>query len=242
MTTSNLVSASEPLPAFSEDPSIRSRRSSITSAVLADGTLASEQFRLLASRVRAVGRLRRMRTIGVVSAMPGEGKTTVAIGLARALSSGGQERVLLIEADLRRPALDKKLGLPPSPSGVLNHLRGGKGGLVIRKLAEDEECWVLSAGAGTLGQPEILASPRMAALLEAAGRSFAYVVLDCPPLMTFADAVLLQDHLDGFVLVVRSRHAAREAVLRASSMLKPEAILGTVFNDQREIIKSYYYG
>ncbi len=240
MTTSNLVSASEPLPAFEEDASTQARPSPITSAVLADRTLASEQLRLLASRLRALGRQRRLRTIGVVSATPGEGKTTIAIGLARILASGGRERVLLVEADLRRPALDKTLGFPPSPSGVLQHLNGGTGAAVIRRLADDGECWMLSAGAGTLRQPEVLASPRMAALLETAGRSFAYVVLDCPPLITVADAVLLQDHVDGFVLVVRSRHAPRDTVLRAASMLKPEAILGTVFNDQREIIKSYY--
>ena len=242
MTTSNLVTASEPLPAFQEDASTRSRPSPITSTVLADGTLASEQLRLLASRVRAVGRQRRLRTIGVVSATPGEGKTTIAIALARFLAFAGRERVLLVEADLRRPALDKALGLPPSADGVLQHLAVGKGVLTIRRLAEGEESWVLSAGAGTLRHPEILASPRMTALLEAAARSFSYVVVDCPPLITVADAFLLQDHLDGFVLVVRSRHASREAVLRATSMLKPGAVLGTVFNDQREILKSYYDG
>ena len=182
-----------------------------------------------------------MRTIGVVSATPGEGKTTVAIGLARALASAGRERILLVEADLRRPSLDKMLGFPPSSRGVLQHLEGGRSALVIRKLADSGGCWVLSAGAGRFGEPEVLASPRMTTLLEAATRSFAYVVLDCPPLMTVADAVLLQDHLDGFVFVVRARHAPREAVVRATSLLKPGAILGTVLNGQRQIIKSHYY-
>jgi Mrp family chromosome partitioning ATPase len=237
-----MVSVSEPLPAFEEDTAIRARPSPIASAVLTDGSIASEQLRLLASRVRAQGRQRRLRTIGVVSATPGEGKTTIAIGLARFLASGGRERVLLLEADLRRPALDKALGLPPSPAGVLKHLAVGKGALMIRRLADGEDSWVLSAGTGILRQPEILASPRMAALLETAARSFTYVVVDCPPLMTVADAFLLQDHLDGLVLVVRSRHASREAILRATSMLKPGAVLGSVFNDQRQIIKSYYYG
>ena len=57
-----------------------------------------------------------------------------------------------------------------------------------------------------------------------------------------ADTVILQDRIDGFVLVVRSRHAPREAVLRAASLLKPGAVLGTVFNAQRQIIKPRYYG
>jgi Mrp family chromosome partitioning ATPase len=126
--------------------------------------------------------------------------------------------------------------------GVLQHLEGARGALVIRRLAGAAGCWVLSAGKGTLSQPEMLTSPRMAALLETATRSFTYVVVDCPPLLMVADAVLLQDHLDGFVLVVRSRHAPREAVLRAASSLKPGAILGTVFNGERGTVKPYKYG
>ena len=241
MTASNLVAVSEPLPAFEEDTATEARPLPVTSEVLSDNTVASEQLRLLASRVRAQSRERRLRTIGVVSATPGEGKTTVAIGLARALALGGRERVLLVEVDLRRPMLDKRLGLPPCPTGVLKHLEGGMGTLVIRKLADSAGCWVLSAGAGTFRHPELLASPRMATMLEAATRSFDYVVLDCPPLMTVADAVLLQDHIDGFVFVVRARHAPREAVQRAASVLKPGAVLGTVLNGQREIVRSYYY-
>ncbi len=120
-------------------------------------------------------------------------------------------------------------------------MESGRAMLRIRKLAGPGGCWVLSAGPGTFSQPEVLASPRMATLLEAATRSFGYVVLDCPPLMTAADAVLLQDHLDGFVFVVRARHAPREAVQRAVSLLKPGAVLGIVFNAQRAIIKAYNY-
>jgi capsular exopolysaccharide synthesis family protein len=241
LTASNVVAVSEPLPSFEEDASTVARPSPVASAALSDKSVASEQLRVLASRVRAVSHERRLRTIAVVSATPGEGKTTIAIGLARSLASAGRDRTLLVEADLRRPTLDKTLGYPSSPAGVLRYLESGRGTLRIRKLADSGGCWVLSAGAGTFGQPEVLASPRMAMLLEAATRSFAYVVLDCPPLMTVADAVLLQDHLDGFVFVVRARHAPREAVQRAVSLLKPGAVLGIVFNAQRAIIKAYNY-
>ncbi len=233
----------EPLPAFEEDTSAEPRPSGVTSAVLSDTAAASEPLRVLASRVRALSRERRLRTIGVVSATPGEGKTTVALGLARALAFAGRERILLVEADLRRRALDKMLGFPHATAGVVQHLESGRSPLRIRRMGDSGGCWVLSAGTGTFSQPEQLASPRMATLLEAATRSFAYVVLDCPPVMTVADAVLLQDHLDGFVFVVRARHAPREAVQRAVSLLKPGSILGTVFNAQKAILKSsYYYG
>jgi len=233
---------SEPLPAFEEDASAALQPPPFMSAVLAENSIAGEQLRVLASRVRAVSRERRLRTIGVVSATPGEGKTTVSVGLARTLALGGPESVLLVEADLRRPGLDKTLGFSPPSIGVLQHLEGARAPLVTRRLAHGGGCWVLSAGKGSLRKPEALASPRMIALLEAATRAFGYVVLDCPPLMTVADTVILQDRIDGFVLVVRSRHAPREAVLRAASLLKPGAVLGTVFNAQRQIIKPRYYG
>jgi Mrp family chromosome partitioning ATPase len=236
------VAVSEPLPVFEveHNRSPRARIPRITSAVLSEDGDAIEPFRLLSSRLRALSRQRQLRAIGVVSASPGEGKTTVAIGLARSLVLGGQERVLLMDTDLRRPALDKALGLDPSAAGVRQYLEGGAGALSIRRLHAVDGCWVLSAGEGSFTSPDGLASPRMATLLEAARRSFGYVVLDCPPLMTVADAVLLQDLIDGFVFVIRSRHASREAVLRAISLLKPGAVVGTVFNGHHEIIRSYY--
>jgi Mrp family chromosome partitioning ATPase len=151
--------------------------------------------------------------------------------------------VLLVEADLRRPALDEALGLTPPRVGIRQHLELGKGPLMIRKLAGADASWVLSAGEGTLRRSDLVSSPRMAALLDAARSAFRYVVIDCPPLMPVADAVVLQDQLDGFLLVVRSRHAPRESVQRAASLLKPGAIRGIVFNAHREILRSYYsYG
>jgi len=234
---------SDPLPTFKEDHSSRSRVRLVLSRFLAGNSGAAEQFRLVGVRLRALSRERQIRTLGVVSAAPGEGKTTVSIGIANSLAANGRERVLLLEADLRRPSLDQTLGLAPPAIGVRQHLEGAKGPLVIRSLSENKGCWALSAGEGTLGDPDVLGSTRMASLLEAARRDFSYVVVDCPPLVPVADAIVLQDHVDGFVFVVRSRHAPRETVIRAMSLLRPNAILGIVFNAHHEIIPSYHtYG
>ena len=207
----------DPLSVFEQESTARSHPGPIATAVLSENSLAAEQFRLLGSRLRAIERERPLRTIGVVSATPGEGKTTVSIGLSRYLGLGGKDRVLLVEADLRRPAIDEALGLTPPAVGLRQHLEAGKSPMIIRRLGGSEGSWVLSAGEGTLKRPDVLASPRMVALFEAAKASFRYVVVDCPPIAPVADAVLLQDHLDGFVFVVRSRHAPREAVQRAVS-------------------------
>lgn len=234
---------SHPQPLFKEDRSAQDAPGPVASAVLSEDSLAAEQFRLLGVRVRSLERERPLRIIGVVSAAPAEGKTTVSIGLARYLALGERDRVLLVEADMRRPSLDEVLGLTPPEIGVRRYLGEGKGPLAIRRMAGLDGCWVLSAGEGSLRRPDLLVSPRMLALLEAAKAAFRYVVVDCPPLVPVADAVLLQDHLDAFVFVVRSRRAPREAIQRAIALLKPNAVLGIVFNGHREIIRSHYnYG
>jgi Mrp family chromosome partitioning ATPase len=232
------VPAFEDPPVFEEEETLPSRQGAVVTRVLDDRSLPGEQFRLLSARLRALGRDKRLRRIGVVSAALGEGKTTVALGLARALSADRRRRVLLLELDLRRPAIDRALGLAPPNVGLQQYLQKDGSIPVLRRSAAGG-FWLLSAGSGVLEKPEILSSPRLASLFTAADRVFDYVVVDCPPLQPVADTVMVQDLLDGFVFVVRSRHSPREAIQHAISLLKPGAIAGLVFNAQRNIIPSY---
>ena len=205
----------------------------VARAVLDERSGPGEQCRLLGARLRALGRDKRLRRIAVVGAGPGEGTTTVALGLARALSHDRRCRVLLLELDLRQPALDRALGLAPPAIGLLEYLEGKADVPVLRRSSAG--FWVLSAGGGT-GARRSLSSPRFAELLRAADRVFDYVVADCPPLLGSGDTSALQDHLDGFVYVVRSRHAERETIRRAATVLRPELIVGVVLNAQRDIL------
>ena len=161
--------------------------------------------------------------------------STVALGLASALSQDRKLRVLLLELDLRRPSLDEQLGLRPPAIGVRQYLAGSSEIPVVR-LARPQGFWLLSAGseAGVIG-PD-LSSPRLAPLLRAADRVFDYVVADCPPLLAGGGGASLQGALDGFVLVVRSRRAARETIRRAAYTLRPELLVGLVLNAQRDLL------
>lgn len=235
----SVVPVFEELPVFEEEDLVPAPPTPVTETVLDESSLPGEQFRLLGARVRALGRNRRLRRIGVVAAAQGEGKTTVALGLARSLAVDGQHRVLLVELDLRRPAIDRALGLPPPEVGLRQYLEGQAGATVTVRRPGAGGFWVLSAGEGTLSRPEVLTSPRMVALLKSAERVFDYTVVDCPPLMPVADAVVFQDHIDGFVFVVRARHSPRETVERAAALLKPERICGVVMNGHRDILPSY---
>jgi capsular exopolysaccharide synthesis family protein len=197
--------------------------------------LVEEEFRLLRAKVRALDAERPLRCIGIVSAGVGEGKSTMAVGLARAFAQETDGRCLLIECDLRRPVLDRYLELLKVP-GLGEFLDSGTGPVGLRRIAS---CgfYLLSAGLMTEPRPpELLGSDRMARLLESARRSFDFIVVDCPPLLSVADAVVLQDLLDGFLMVVRARYAPSATVSRALSRLKPHMVRGVVLNDHNEML------
>jgi Mrp family chromosome partitioning ATPase len=214
----------------------------LTLTALSAGSVVAEEFRLLIAKLRVAAEERRVRCVGVVSAVAGEGKTILSFGLAAALARQPGRRVLLIEADLRRPSIERYLGLPAS-AGVAEWLRGDIGEIPVRKVIP-AGFYLVTAGQSELQRPELLGSGRMAGLFETARRGFHYVVADCPPLTPIADSVVLQDFLDGFLLVVRAQTSPRDAVVRAVAQLRPGRVLGTVFNGQREVLgrslRSYY--
>ncbi|HEX6736778.1 MAG TPA: CpsD/CapB family tyrosine-protein kinase [Vicinamibacteria bacterium] len=229
-------------PTFEEAGQARAQPSTpLVAAALGGDTLVTEQFRLLRARVRGINETRPFRCFGIGSAASGEGKTSVAVALAAALGQEPGRRVLLLEADLRKPSVDAYLGLARTP-GLVEWLEGKGASVSVRRVLPGG-FFLLSAGVAALQNPEVLGSARMAGLLEAARQSFDTVVVDCPPILPVADAVVLQDLVDGLLVVVRARHTPRETVLKGLSMLKPDRVQGLVFNDHHEILTRYYsYG
>ncbi len=215
-------------------------------ALLSPGGLGLEPFRVLRTKIKAafegmsmvetvLGEHRSVRCLGLVSATAREGTTAVTLGLAAALAQEPECRVLLVEAVLRAPAMERALGLA-SEQGLSEWLRGGGEGLVPFRRVDPWGFFLLPGGAPSPQSAELLSSEPMVRLLTAARRSFDVVLLDCPPLETVADSVILQDLLDGFVLVVRARHASRDSIRQAVSDLRPNLVKGVVFNDRTEIV------
>jgi Mrp family chromosome partitioning ATPase len=192
-----------------------------------------DAFRILRTKLKTLGEERPLRSLGLVSAVPQEGTSGVAMGLALAIAQEQDRRVLLVETTLRAPALARRLGLAEEP-GLGEWLASGGGGPVPLRRLEPWGLSFLSAGAGVPQSAVLLGSPPMAGLLASARQLFDFVLLDCPPLEVMADSAVLQDVLDGFLLVVRARHATRDAIRRSLSRLKPGAVLGVVFNDRTE--------
>jgi capsular exopolysaccharide synthesis family protein len=164
----------------------------------------------------------------VTSAQPREGKTTVSINFSLSLARLGR-RVLLVDADLRRPSVHRVFGLK-GRGGLGKALRAGDGWqrYVRRDCAPGLD--VLPAGAPVAGASELLSSPAMAALLEAAEAEYDFVVVDAPALLiNAADARILAAVADGVLLVARSGATPRETLVRA--LRQVPNVAGVVLND-----------
>jgi capsular exopolysaccharide synthesis family protein len=223
---------------FSEEGVVApSGRVPILECVNDPNSLVGEELRLLRARVMDICRQRRFKCLALTSALPGEGKSTLSLGLAAALARQPDKRVLLVEADLRRPSLSKSLGLAPA-SGLSEWLHGYLDHVPVRIVSPDG-FQLLVAGRAPLERPEVLASPRMEAFLGAARGLYDVVIIDGVPLLPVADATLFQDLVDGFLLVVRSRQTPREAIQRGLARLRADRIVGLVLNDFREVIRTY---
>jgi Mrp family chromosome partitioning ATPase len=177
----------------------------------------------------------------VVSTGPGEGKTTVALGLTAALARISQHRALLLEADLRQPAVERYLGMPRI-GGVSDFLAGHATSVPVRTISPPGFS-VLAAGRERLARPELLGSERMASLIGACQLSYGYVVVDCPPLDPVADAGGAAGHprrlpaRDPCAALAQDRDRARGLAPQG----KPDR--GIVFNDQPEVLPlGYAYG
>jgi non-specific protein-tyrosine kinase len=200
-------------------------------------SVVGAELRLLAARLQDVRRQRACSCFAVTSPLPGEGKSTVALGVASALAREPGRRVLLLEADFQRPSLASTLGLPPA-AGLAECLNGGFDSIPVR-LVGSAGFFLLVAGRDALERPEVLGSARMDAVLRAARALFDFVIIDAMPVLPVADAVLMQDVVDGFLLVVRSRRTEHDAVNAALARLRPESVIGAVLNDEEEPRHSY---
>jgi capsular exopolysaccharide synthesis family protein len=190
---------------------------------------AAESFRQIRTNLQFADVDSPPATVLVTSAMPGEGKTTVAANLALVLSTT-VPRVLLIEADLRRPrlsalfGLDRSVGLTSVLAGRLalfNAVQDWRGGAVS----------VLASGPTPPNPSELLASNQMKSLLQQARAHYDFVVVDAPPLLPVTDAAALAGTLDGTILVCRHGSTTTDQLVGARNALQSVSarVLGSVF-------------
>jgi capsular exopolysaccharide synthesis family protein len=176
----------------------------------------------------------------VASAMAGEGKTLTAANIAYTLSESFRRRTLLIDADLRRPTVDKVLNVM-SVSGLNDALEAPDD----RKLTIIEmspRLSVLPAGRPNPDPMSGLTSPRMRSIVQEAATKFDWVVLDTPPIELLPDASLLSEMVDGVLLVVSAGITPFRSIERAVNAIDRKRILGVVLNRAVQGHASGYYG
>lgn len=193
-------------------------------------SLLDEAARRLRTNMDHIPALPASGVVLITSARAGEGKTTVALMLARSWAEAG-EKVLLVETDLRRPRLASELKLGNSMG--LAAVLAGRSGLsgVIQKTASDR-LHIVAAGAVPENPTELLASQAMTAALGEMRGSYSRVILDAPAMQPFSDAALLAVQADSTVLVVRYQSVTREllgASLRNLELVKA-TVAGAVLN------------
>jgi capsular exopolysaccharide synthesis family protein len=182
----------------------------------------------------------------VTSSGPGEGKTTTAISLAEIMADGGN-RVLLIDADMRRPRLHKVFGIHPERG--LSSLILGEGRLEAFVSPTDiANLSVLTCGPVPPNPAELLHTQGFKTILAQASKSFDRVILDSPPAGVVADAVVISTQVDGTLFVLKTGETSRDAAARAIRTLTDvnARLFGAVLNDlnledQKYAHYSYYY-
>ena len=200
-------------------------------AFLDPGTPPSvrEQFRTLRSRLYQLRDKQPLRTVLVTSSLPGEGKTFVANNLAHAFARQQNCRVLLIDADLRRPDLHPAFGAPSSP-GLAEYLKGEVDEMAIIQRGLPGFVCFIPGGKQTANSAELLANGRLRVLLDAVGPVFDWVILDSPPTLPVSDALVLADHCDGVLTVVRAAQTGFDSAQKSCQQLREKNLLGVALN------------
>lgn len=186
-----------------------------------------EQYRRLAAVVHHLQAQQGLRTLMVSSSVPGEGKTLTVVNLATTLSESYKRRVLLIDADLLRPAIHRVFGISNN-YGLCDALGAQPGELQLSRVSPT--LWVLPAGSAGSNPMAALASERMERLLEEVASSFDCVLLDAPPVAHMPDAGLLARLIRAVIVVIGASSTPYALVEKVVNELGREHIIGTVLN------------
>jgi succinoglycan biosynthesis transport protein ExoP len=230
------------LPIVARIPASRSLRRAASRRQLDLPPAEAEDFRMLRANLRYFNDAEPVRSLVVTSAVSGEGKSTVALNLALVEAQAGR-RVLLIEANLRRPQLAEGLELPDYDPGL---------SMILAGVADSDEAGVSLQSGGavvdviTAGPPpsnpaELLESETMAALLQNATKRYDLVLVDTPPALAVSDVTPLLSQVDGVLVVARLGYTTRDHAADLRKLLRAGRgrVLGVVLNGDRARRNTY---
>lgn len=204
-------------------------------------SVAAEAYRTLRTNIRFSSYDKEMKVITVTSSSPGEGKSTVACNMAITFAENGN-RVLLIDADLRRPTVHKQFKLPNS-IGIVNVIMSHE--LFEEATHRDvvEGLDIITSGGIPPNPSELLGSKKNQRLIEKLRESYDTIILDTPPLLAVTDAQVLTTVSDGTVLVANHGVTKKDEIIQAKGLLDKVQgnILGVVLSQIPAEDNGYYY-
>jgi capsular exopolysaccharide synthesis family protein len=204
---------------------------------------AAEAYRTLRTSVLVSAAQQGVKTLMVVSAVANEGKTTTAANLAVVLAQA-EKRVVLISADLRRPRLHEFFGLSSTERGLSEVLRGDRRAWESLRSGRVEHLWIMASGKVSEQPTELLQSEGMRELLADQREVVDFIVIDVPPVLAVADALVLAPMVDAVLYVANAETTPRGAVLQARAQLDQVGarILGAVLNGVEGASGYAFYG
>jgi protein-tyrosine kinase len=210
-------------------------------AFTAPDSAGAESFKIIRTQLLFSRNGQRPQTIMVTSALPGEGKTFVAVNLAVSLALGIDEHVLLMDCDLRRPQVHTLLGYR-NEEGLNECLTQKKRleDLVIE--TQNGKLSLLTAGKLPQNPTELLSSSVMRSFLQDSKEGYKnqFIIIDSAPYHGTAEAKVLAEYVDGIIFVAMAQRSQRKDIQKAIDALGKEKILGIFFNGYDQANKSYY--
>ena len=210
------------------------------------GSIAAEQFRKLRTQLLGMRLPTPPKTIMVTSATDSEGKTLVATNLGTVLAHDLHSYALLVDADLRNPALSRWFGLQ-SGRGLSDYLAAGANLPELLTKTNVDKLTILSSGTAQENPVELIGSRRMQGLVQEMRERYSdrYIIFDSSPLLATTEPSVLTRIVDGIILVIRAGVTPRETVMQALSTVDREKVLGIVLNDlefQSDSLSARYFG
>lgn len=203
----------------------------------------TEQFRTIQTNIKFTMVDKKLKSLVVTSAGRDAGKSFIAVNLAATFASE-EFRVLLVDADLRKPTVHKNFNLQ-NKKGLTTLLMEDSRGLKDKIYkTEVKGLYVLTSGPIPPNPADILSSNRMSRVQEEAENHFDLVIFDTPPILPVTDALIMASKVDGTVFVIPKAEVTKDELIKSKELLRLAEvnIIGAIFNRTEEVNGDYYYG
>lgn len=203
-------------------------------------SLTAEQYRILYTKISQLTKEKPQPIFAISSSIKGEGKTITSLNLAMVMARDFGKKTLLIEGDFKNPAISRYLQLKPQ-TGIIDILLNNADLQSGMLTFVSENLSVLPVVKSVQNSSSILSSKEMSMLFSTLKERYDFILIDCPPILSFPDMNIIEKLVDGILLVVRAERTPRDAVMTALNSLGSEKIIGVILNDAKQSRSYYYY-